>query len=117
MAKRQHVGVADRLVVELEACLGAGDDARAGQRGQLAAAAEEVVVEVRLADVGDAHPLPLRHVLVLIDVAQWVDQGGGAVRLGDHQVGAIAQARLDEVADAHGHAPPSAGALVPLTRM
>ncbi len=71
-------------------------------------------MDVRLEDERDADTFASRRLLVLIDVAQGVDEGCYSVSFGDHQMGAIAEALIDELPDSHVYAPEG---LVPLTRM
>ncbi len=97
-----YIAVAYRLVIELEAGVGAGDDACSRSCGQLAAATEKIVVDVRLEDMRDADAFLARYFLILIDVAKRVDEGSDSISFGDHQVGAIAQARVDKLPDSHG---------------
>src|SRR5947208_14824918 len=81
---------------------------------QLTAATQKVVVDVRLENVRNADTFAARRRLVLVDVTQRVDQGCFSVPFGDHQMGVIAEALVDELPDSHLYAPEG---LVPLTRM
>ena len=80
---------------------GPDHDRRPGALGQLAVAAHEVGVEVRLHDVLDREALRLRLVEVLVDVAPRVDDRGLAVRA-DH-VRRLGQAAEVELLEIHGY--------------
>ncbi len=101
VADGERVAVANGVMVELQARIRAGDDARANQGGQLAAAAHKIVVDMCLEDVRDTRAFGLRGVDVVIDVAQWIDQRSNTMGLRNHQMGAVAQALVDELAYSH----------------
>src|SRR5579864_670513 len=86
LADRESVAIADRIVVELQPGVGTRDNRGASHCRDLTAAGDEVVVDMRLADVSDAHALGVCHRLVLVDVAERVDQYREGVSLGDQQM-------------------------------
>ena len=97
-ADAQRVAVAHGAVRELRARGGAEDDLRAGARGELAMAADEVRVEVRLHDVFDGQPALARRVEVLIDVALRIDDRAfAAVANQVRRVGETGQIELMKV--------------------
>ena len=88
-------------MVELQAGIRTCNGPGPGQCCELAAATHKIVVDVRLEDVRDAHGFAARHVQVLIDVAQRVNERRDPASFGDHQVGAVAQAFVDELPHPH----------------
>jgi hypothetical protein len=88
------VAVAQPPVAEPAAALRCGEDLRA-VRGELAAAGHEVGVQVGLGRKGDRQPARLRCGQVRARVAFRVDRQRAAVAQG-HQVGAVAQALVDQ---------------------
>jgi len=101
VADGERIAIANRLMVELQAGIGARHDTRASRSGQLAAAAEKIVVDVCLEDVGDAHALRPRGGHILIDVAQWIDQRRKPAGLRNHQMRAVTQAFVNKLAYPH----------------
>ena len=75
-------------------------DLRPGALGQLAVAAHEVGVEVRLDDVPDLEALRARLVEVLVDVPARIHDRGLAVR--PDQVGRLGEAAEVELLEVHG---------------
>jgi len=49
----------------------------------------------------DTDAFAARHLLVLIDVAKRIDEGGDSVSFGNQEVGAVTQALVDELPDSH----------------
>ena len=117
VANGQRIAISNRLMIELEARIGASHDARARQRSQLAAAAHEIVVDVCLEDVGYAHTFGTRGGHALIDVAQWIDQRCSTAGLRNQQMRAVTQAFINKLAYPHCYASFVPGILIPLTRM
>ena len=102
VAQGHDVGVADRLMIELQAGPSTRDDSGPGQSSKLAATTQKVVVDVRLKDMCDADALAAGYLLVLIDVTQRVNKRRNSDSFGDQQMGAVAEALIDELLDAHG---------------
>ena len=80
---------------------GADHVRRAGQRGELAAAGDVVVVEVRLDDVADAEVALARGIEVDVDVAARIDDRGEAGRLVGDERGEVAETVDHELSDQH----------------
>ncbi len=80
---------------------GADNVARAGQRGQLPAAGDVIVVEVRLDDVADPDVRGAGGIEVDVDVAARVDDRRQAGRLVGDKRREVAEAIDDELAEQH----------------
>ena len=73
----------------------------AGQRGEIAAARDVVVVEVRLDDVGDADIEVAGRREINIDVPAWIDDRGDAGALIGDEGRQMTQPFDPELADLH----------------
>src|SRR5262249_32098478 len=104
LANLERVTVPHRLVIEFERGEDIGHDARARPSRQLTTAADKIVVDVRLAYVGDAHTFTVRGVEVLIHIAERVDEHRGGDSLRDQQMSVVAQAVIVELPNPHGGA-------------
>jgi hypothetical protein len=109
VADREGVAVAQQggavlrrvRVLPLRAALAAEQQPRAGSRGQLARARDEVGVDVRLGDVRHAQPLALRGLHVLCDVAAGIDDERLARGRAPHQVAGLRQRIVVEALQEH----------------
>jgi hypothetical protein len=102
----ENVAVAEGLVLELKVGSVAGHDLGTCARLQLTTAADEVVVDVGLEDVGDAHLRGSGRVEVAVDVSERIDEGRDPGPFGDHQVGGVSEPLVDELLNLH-RAPPA----------
>ena len=97
----QDIAVAYGLMIELQTGVCTCNDPGPGPCRKLATATHEVVVDVRLADMRDTDAFAARHLLILIDVAKRIDEGGDSVSFRNQEVGAVNQALVDELPDSH----------------
>ncbi len=98
----ERLAVADRPVLVRELGAGADDVGRTGQRGELAAARDVVVVEMGLDDVADPQAGRPRRLEVDVDVAPRVDDRGGARRLIGDERRQMAEPLDPVLGDTHG---------------
>jgi hypothetical protein len=89
-------------VVEGKAADGASADGAAGAGSQLAAAGDEVVVEVGLQGVGNFHAQGVGLADIEVHVAGGVDDGAELRVLGADDVGGVAEAFDANLLDQHG---------------
>ena len=90
-ADLDHIAVADRLAIETDRVGAVHQVSRADRAGQGQAAADVVVVDVRLGDMGDPDAFPLGQRGDAISVPLRIDDDGDLAVMG--QVAPVAQGR------------------------
>ena len=98
----EGLAVADRAVLVRQLGAGADDVGRTGQRREVAATRDVVVVEMGLDDVADPQTGAPGRLEVDVDVAPWIDDRGRPRRLVGDERGQMAEPFDPVLGDTHG---------------